>query len=163
MRLAFKFVIVFFLTIGLLIPILAIRGTISEREQYRSDAIANVAATHAGKQAVLGPVLVVPYVELVEQEEVGPQGSRKVLREQKGQWTYFPDTLRVDGTLAPNTRKRGLYRVPVYELTMHARATIRARIPVDGAHPRRIGQPYLAVGVSDVRGFVGTPPSERAP
>lgn len=157
MRLALKFVIVFFLTIGLLIPILAIRGTIAEREHYRAEAIANVAATHAGKQAVLGPVLVVPYVELVEQQEVGPQGSRKVLREQTGAWTFFPSTLQVDGALAPNTRKRGLYRVPVYELTMHSRAAIQARIPADGVHPRRIGRPYVAVGVSDVRGFVGTP------
>ena len=157
MRLALKFVIVFFLMLGLMIPIIAIHGTIAEREEYRAAAIANVAATHAGKQAVLGPVLVVPYVEMVEQEEVGAQGTRKVLRERAGTWTFFPDTLQIDGTLAPGTRKRGLYRVPVYELTMHARAAIKARIPADAAHPRKIGRPYIALGVSDVRGFVGTP------
>jgi inner membrane protein len=157
MRLALKFVIVFFLMLGLMIPIIAIHGTIAEREEYRAAAIANVAATSAGKQAVLGPVLVVPYVEMVEQEEVGAQGSRKVLRERAGTWTFFPESLQIDGTLAPGTRKRGLYRVPVYELTMHARAAINARIPADTTHPRKIGRPYIALGVSDVRGFVGTP------
>ncbi|MUV14171.1 cell envelope integrity protein CreD [Noviluteimonas gilva] len=157
MRFAFKAVVVFFLTLGLLIPLLLIRGTIQEREVYRAEAVANVAATSAGKQAVLGPVLVVPYTELVEQDEVTPQGVRKVLKEQAGKWTFFPDTLVVDGTMKPDTRKRGLYRVPVYELDMHAVAAIRAQIPVDGARPRRIGRPFLSVGASDVRGFVGTP------
>ncbi len=157
MRFAFKAVIVFFLTLGLLIPLMLIHGTIQEREAYREQAIANVAATSAGKQAVLGPVLVVPYVELVEQDEVTPQGTRKVLREQAGKWTFFPETLAIDGTMKPDTRRRGLYRVPVYELDMHAVAAIRAQIPADGVRPRRIGRPFLSVGASDVRGFVGTP------
>ena len=157
MRFAFKAVVVFFLTLGLLIPLMLIHGTIEEREAYRAQAVANVAATSAGKQALLGPVLVVPYVELVEQDEVTPQGTRKVLREQAGKWTFFPETLSIDGTMKPDTRKRGLYRVPVYELDMHAVAAIRAQIPADGARPRRIGRPFLSVGASDVRGFVGTP------
>ncbi|MGO4551888.1 cell envelope integrity protein CreD [Lysobacter sp. 2RAF19] len=157
MRFAFKAVVVFFLTLGLLIPLMLIHRTIEEREAYRAEAVANVAATSAGRQAVLGPVLVVPYVELVEQDEVTPQGTRKVLKEQAGKWTFFPETLVIDGTMKPDTRKRGLYRVPVYELGMHAVAAIRAQIPADGVHPRRIGRPYLSVGASDVRGFVGTP------
>lgn len=157
MRLAFKSVVVFFLMLLLLIPLMLIRGTISEREAYRAQAVANVAATSAGKQALLGPVLVVPYTELVEEDEVTPQGTRKVLKERAGAWTFFPETLSMDGTMKPDTRKRGLYRVPVYELDVHAIAAIRAQIPADGARPRRIGRPFLSVGASDVRGFVGTP------
>ena len=157
MRLAFKFAIVFLLTLGLIIPLTFIHATIQEREAYRAQAVENVAATSAGKQALLGPVLVVPYVEQVEEEEAGPQGIRKVLRDKAGAWTFFPEQLVVDGTMKPDTRKRGLYRVPVYELDLHSTAAIRAVIPVDGPRPRRIGRPYLSVGASDVRGFVGTP------
>jgi len=157
MRLAFKFVVVVFLMFGLLIPLMLIHATISEREEYQRAATEDVASSYAGKQALVGPVLVVPYVEQVEEEEAGPQGVRKVLRDRAGQWTFFPETLSIDGTMKPDTRKRGLYSVPVYEMAMQARATIRARIPVDGDRPRKIGMPFLSVGVADARGFVGTP------
>jgi inner membrane protein len=157
MRLAFKFVVVVFLMLALLIPLLLIRGTITEREMYQHQATQDVARSYAGAQAFVGPVLVVPYTEEVEEEEAGPAGVRKVLRERTSTWVFFPDTLQVDGTLVPDTRKRGVYEVPVYEVTMHARGTIRARIPADGVRPRKIGRPWLSVGMTDVRGFVGTP------
>ena len=76
MRLAFKFVVVVFLMFGLLIPLMLIHATISEREEYQRAATEDVASSYAGKQALVGPVLVVPYVEQVEEEEAGPQGVR---------------------------------------------------------------------------------------
>ena len=112
MRLFFKIAIVFFLTLAILIPLMLVHGTITERASYRQTAIQDVAGSYAGEQAITGPVLVVPYVETFEREETGPQGVRKVLRERKSQWTYFPDALSIDGTLAPDTRTHGLYRVP---------------------------------------------------
>ena len=157
MRLAFKFVVVVFLMLGLLIPLMFIHATIAERQEYQRQATQDVASSSAGQQALVGPVLVVPYVEQVEEEEAGPQGVRKVIRNRAGQWTFFPETLSIDGTMTPHTLKRGLYSVPVYEMAMNARATIRAHIPVDGERPRKIGIPYLSVGVADSRGFVGTP------
>ena len=120
MRFAFKAVVVFFLTLGLLIPLMLIRGTIQEREAYRAQAVANVAATSAGKQAVLGPVLVVPYVELVEQDEVTPQGIAQGVARAGGQVDVLSRNAGGRRTMKPDTRKRGLYRVPVYELR-HAR------------------------------------------
>jgi inner membrane protein len=157
MRLAFKFVVVVFLMLALLIPLLLIRGVITDREVNRRVATEMVTDSYADKQVLVGPVLVVPYVEQVEVEEAGPQGVRKVLQEREGQWTFFPDALTIDGRMVPDVRERGLYRIPVYELALQSRATVRARIPADGARPRRIGQPWLSVGVSDVRGFAGTP------
>ena len=159
MRLFFKIAIVFFLTLAILIPLMLVHGTITERASYRQTAIQDVAGSYAGEQAITGPVLVVPYVETFEREETGPQGVRKVLRERKSQWTYFPDALSIDGTLVPDTRTRGLYRVPVYELGLRAHATLRAVIPSDAdtIRPRRIGQPYLSIGLQDARGLVGSP------
>jgi inner membrane protein len=156
MRLAFKFVVVVLLMLGLLVPLTLIRGVIADREMNRRVAVETVAGSYAGRQSVLGPVLVVPYVEQVEVEEAGPNGPRKVMQEREGQWTFFPDTLAVDGRMVPDVRELGLYRIPVYELQMQSRATLRAQDPADGATPRRIGQPWLSVGVSDVRGFTGT-------
>jgi inner membrane protein len=156
MRLAFKFFVVVLLMLGLLVPLSLIRGVIADRQANRLVALETVAGSYAGRQSVLGPVLVVPYVEQVEVEEDGPNGVRKVMHDREGQWTFFPDTLAVDGRMVPDVRELGLYRIPVYELQMQSRATLRAQIPADGARPRRIGQPWLSVGVSDVRGFTGT-------
>jgi inner membrane protein len=137
-----------------------VRGTIEERQAYRNEAVESIARSYAGAQSILGPVLVVPYVETVEEEKTAPNGDvRKVLVERKGTWTFFPETLAMEATLKPDTRKRGLHEVRVYELATHAVAHLRAGIPADAdpARPRRIGQPTLGLIVADVRGLVGTP------
>jgi inner membrane protein len=159
MRLFFKLAIVFGLTVLILIPLAMVREVIAERQVYRQQAIETIARSAAGAQSFVGPVLVVPYVETVEVEEAGPMGVRKVLRDQPGQWTFFPATLSVTGKLRPETRNLGLHRVRVYDWRGHAAAQVRATIPVDAdpARPRRIGRPYLAYGIADVRGLRGSP------
>ena len=162
MRLLLKMLFVFGMTIAIMIPLMLIRGTISERQSYRAQAIDNIARSSAGAQAFSGPVLVVPYTELVEVEEKNDMGEviRKVKREgPSGRWTFFPDRLDVQGRLVPNTRRLGLHEVRVYELQAIARAGFDARIPANENPelPRRIGQPWLSYGIADVRGLGGTP------
>src|SRR5688572_15762111 len=162
MRLLLKLMFVFGMTIAIMIPLLLIRGTISERQAYRAQAVDNIARSSAGAQAFAGPVLVVPYTEIVEVEEKNDKGEviRKVKRDgAAGRWYFFPDRLDVQGKLIPNTRRLGLHEVRVYELQALAQAGFTARIPADenAELPRRIGQPWLSYGVADVRGLAGTP------
>ena len=162
MRLLLKMMFVFGMTIAIMIPLMLIRGTISERQYYRTQAVANIARSSAGAQAFSGPVLVVPYVETVEVEEKNDKGEviRKVKRDgASGNWTFFPDRLDVQGKLVPDTRRLGLHEVRVYELQALARAGFDARIPADADPelPRRIGRPWLSYGIADVRGLAGTP------
>ncbi len=162
MRLLAKLLFVFAMTIAIAIPLLLIRGTISERQHYRNQPVANIARSSAGAQAFSGPVLVVPYTEQVEVEEKNDKGEvvRKVIRDgESGHWTFFPERLDVSGKLLPNTRRLGLHEVRVYELQTLARAGFDAQIPADEnpALPRKIGQPWLGYGIADVRGLAGTP------
>lgn len=162
MRLLLKLMFVFGMTIAIMIPLLLIRGTISERQAYRAQAVDNIARSSAGAQAFSGPVLVVPYTEIVEVEEKNDKGEviRKVKRDgESGRWTFFPERLDVQGKLIPNTRRLGLHEVRVYELQALARAGFDVRIPADENPelPRRIGQPWLGYGIADVRGLAGTP------
>jgi len=161
MRLLLKLMFVFGMTVAIMIPLMLIRGTISERQYYRTQAIANIARSSAGAQAFSGPVLVVPYVETVEVEEKNDKGEviRKVKRDgASGRWTFFPDRLDVQGRLIPNTRRLGLHEVRVYELQALAVAGFNMRIPADENPelPRRIGRPWLSYGIADVRGLAGT-------
>src|SRR5688572_16633701 len=160
MRLAFKMLLVLGMTLAILVPLMMIRGTIEERQAYRVQAVDSIARSYAGAQAFVGPVLVVPYVDTVEVDEKDAQGVvRKVLREQDGHWTFFPETLDVGGELKPGTRRRGLHEVRVYEWQGHAAARFDVVVPVDAdaSRPRRVERPWLAYGIADVRGLVGSP------
>ena len=159
MRLGLKIAMVIVLVLAILIPLAMIRGTISERQQYRQQAVDEVTRSYAGEQGLAGPVLVVPYREQAEVEERDAQGIlRKQLREVDREWRFFPSTMRVNGRVLPSIRKRGLHQVRVYEWQGSIEATFDVRLPdADPAHPRKLGVPWLNIGIADVRGLVGAP------
>jgi inner membrane protein len=162
MRLSVKMLLVILMTIAIMVPLTMIRGTIGERQRYRAQAIENIARSFAGAQAISGPVLVVPYVETIEVEEKNDKGEvvRTVKRDgASGCWTFFPDSLDIDGKVIPSTRRLGLHEVRVYELQAISNARLRARLPADENPelPRKIGRPWLSYGIADVRGLAGTP------
>ena len=159
MRLAFKAVVVVVLTLAILIPLQMVRGVIQDRQQYREAAVRDVAASYGGRQVLAGPVLVVPYEERVVETSKDDDGRvRETVRRRQGQWTFFPDSLAVDGVLKPDTRRRGLHQVRVYEWDGNALARFDAAIPepADGVQ-RSIGQPWLSLGIADVGGLRGSP------
>ena len=57
-----KVLLIGFLILLLQIPIAKIRGIIKEREQTRQDAVSEVTAKWGSSQSLIGPVVVVPYV-----------------------------------------------------------------------------------------------------
>jgi inner membrane protein len=158
LKLLLRFVVVAGLALLLLVPLMLIRSTINDRERYRDEAIERVAQSRAGAQSVIGPVRVLPWtqqrlVEVVDRSD----GTRKSeMQTERGYELQMPARLRVQGEMRPDERRIGLFRVPVY--SWHAR--LQAEFDdldyraVDG---RSYGQPYLALGIADVRGLVGTP------
>jgi inner membrane protein len=160
MRHAFKALMVFGLTIALLIALSMIRGTVQDRQRYRSEAVEEVARSTAGAQSLEGPVLFVPFSDRVATMQVDAKGvSRPVEQVKSGTWVFFPQSLEVQGTVRSVPRMRGLHEVRVFELDSTQRATFRVRIPRDDdpATPRTIGTPKLGVGIRDARGLVGVP------
>ena len=156
MRLWLKILMVAAMTIAILVPLSMIGGVIQERQARRAEAVANIAASYGGRQLVSGPVLVVPYSEEVREQAADALGvMRTTVRRRTRHWTFFPETLRVDGVLAPEVRRRGLHEVRVYQWQGTVQAKFDARIPDDapeGAN-RIIGEPWLAFGIADVRGL----------
>lgn len=159
MRLAFKMAMVAVLTLAILVPLQLVRSVIQDRQQYREQAVRDVAAGFGGRQVLAGPVLVVPYEERVIDTVNGEDGSvRQVVRRKSGQWTFFPESLSVDGELKPDLRRRGLHQVRVYEWNGNALARFDVAVPADAdGVQRRIGQPWLSIGIADVGGLDGAP------
>lgn len=158
-RFALRAAIMAALAVAILVALLSIRGVVHDRQQYRRDAVAAVSASHAGAQQLAGPVLVVPWEQVEEIRTTAADGRVQVSeRRRSGRWTYFPDTLAVDGELLPATRKLGLHQVPVYEFQATVAAAFHAAFPAPEAGVvRSIGQPWLAYGIADVRGLSGVP------
>lgn len=151
-----------FLTVGglvllLLIPLMMIRGVIQDRELYRAQAEHRVSQSMAGPQQVVGPLRVVPWREERVVNAVNENGKPEVRRDVKeGYLVQMPTSLVVDGRLQPGERRIGLYTVNVYEWKAAMKADF-APLQVPAADGRSYGQPYVVVGMADVRGLVGTP------
>lgn len=159
MRIGFKMVLVAVMTLVILVPLAMVHGVITERQSYRRQAVADVVRAYAGAQAVMGPVLSVPYSELVDVEETGRDGVVRTVRKRSNfQWTFFPVRMSATGPLVPTTRRRGLYEVRLYEWKGAVMADFDVRIPEEVAGAERvIGRPVLGYSISDVRGLHGVP------
>ncbi|TKS54361.1 cell envelope integrity protein CreD [Luteimonas yindakuii] len=157
MKLVLRFAVIGALVLALLVPLAMIRGVVHEREQYRAQAVERVAQGRAGEQRLVGPLRVVPWTERREVAERAADGSQRlVTREVNGHLLQAPVRLDVQGTLQPAERRVGLFRIPVYGWQAQAVASFT---PLDypAVDGRAYGQPYLAIGIADVRGLVGAP------
>lgn len=160
MRLWIKVAMVAVMTLAILIPLAMVRDVINERQQYRDEAVASIAADIGRAQVLAGPVLIVPYTETItRQVQDANGGTRRVSERVEGRWNFFPEQLKVVGDLSPDIRKRGLHAVRIYEWKGDLRASFDVRVPDDApaGSERIIGQPFLSWGISDVRGLRGTP------
>lgn len=159
MKLWLKIAMVAAMTLAILVPLMMIFGVIQERQRYRDEAVADIAANIGQAQTLAGPVLVVPYTETLLRQVRDANGSlREMTETRQGRWRVFPKTLGVDGVLSASVRKRGLHKVRVYEWKGDVAAAFDARLPADGAGSTRvIGQPFVSWSITDVRGLRGTP------
>ncbi len=158
--LLFKAIVIGMLMLAILIPLEMIRGTIAERQGYRQQAIASVAESYAGAQTLAGPVVVVPYrVDIPYTEEDNKGVSHTKIRSEERQWQFYPQQLRLDGSVAPWIRKRGIHEVLVYELNAKLEGHFDINLPATVADGTvgEIGQSFVSFGIDDVRGLVESP------
>ncbi|MEZ5701469.1 MAG: cell envelope integrity protein CreD [Burkholderiaceae bacterium] len=160
-----KTLIIGFLMLLLTIPLEMVSGVIRERSMNRTQATNEVARAHAGAQTLSGPVLHVPYTETFKRTVVvdvdkGTQREDTVVVSRV--LTVFPLQTDTRSRLVTDTRKRGIFPVTVY--TSHHETAGRFVWP--GVTPKetggqiKLGQPYVMMGVSDLRGLQSPPQLE---
>ncbi|MCZ8111556.1 MAG: cell envelope integrity protein CreD [Betaproteobacteria bacterium] len=151
------------LTAVLLVALAAVRGIVNERSSYRQQALAEVAAAHAGPQTVVGPVLWWPYTETLvrtvkDDTEAGPRQRQELVTEEHALLVY-PAALKVRSQLVPEQRQRGIFPVTVY-VSQHQASGEFVLTEPQPARPGgqvKMGRPLLLMGVSDARGLLGAP------
>lgn len=159
LKLLLRFITVGGLVLLLLIPLMMIRGTIYERKSYRVEATERIAKSTAGEQRLLAPLRVVPWTDTQEVEYTDSLGvARKRIDTNTGTLLQTPATLGIQGEMVPDVRKLGLFEVRVYSWRGRLEASFDPQLPQPAPKwTRQYGTPYLLLGVSDVRGLVGTP------
>jgi inner membrane protein len=153
LKLLVRFVIIGGLIVLLLIPLFMIRGVITDRKHYRDQAVSTVAQSSAGEQHFIGPVRYLPWTREYNVMESDTEGeSRLVRKKESGAVAQYPAKLRVEGGLTPQQRQIGLFKVPVYTWKAQLQAEFE---PFNYAGTADVvyGAPYLAIGMSDVRGL----------
>ncbi|HZX26292.1 MAG TPA: cell envelope integrity protein CreD [Telluria sp.] len=162
----FKIAIIFAVMAGIGIALAMVQGTVSERAAFHDQAVQSIAADSVGAQAVAGPVLVLPYVEEYDEriDTDTPAGKKSSVehRSVERRQFVFPDLLKAAGTLDTDQRYRGLHRVLVFsgaygfrgEFVLPGTAAIAPR-HADGRI--RLGRPFVALSIGDVRGIRNAP------
>ena len=148
----------------LCIPLAQIESLIRERNRTQASAVAELAETHVGPQTLVGPVLVVPYVErwqAAERNELGQQIGLSPRQAERFQ-LFFPQQMDLKGELLPEERYRGIFTVPFYRLKGQMDGRFAPVMPAD--LPQQVKgstievlTPVLAMAVRDLRGLEGPP------
>jgi inner membrane protein len=104
----FKVAAIAFLALMLLIPVSMIDSLVMERKTRQLEALEEVSAKWGFEQQVVGPILAVPYYTFdLNKDRERINMARKLVY-------LLPEQLDISGTINPEIRYRGLFKVPVY-------------------------------------------------
>jgi len=137
------------LVLLLLIPTYSVKSLIEEREARQKEAIAEVSQKWAGKQSIVGPVLVIPYW----QTNTDTANKKTIVKHT----AYFlPDNLTIQSDVVPEEKHRGIYKVMLY--TTHINMTgsfgdIRMEALKIPAENILWNEAYLQLGITDTKGL----------
>lgn len=149
----FKLFAIGILALLLLIPTAMIENLVRDRENTRFDAVNEVSSKWGYAQTLTGPFLSIPYTRYTVSETTS--GS-KIVTENRERLHILPEKLAITGTLNPQTRKRGIYEIPVYttdvrfngEFVLPDLSTLD--VPVSDLE---FDKAELVLGVTDLRGI----------
>lgn len=149
------------LTLALLLPLAMVENQIQGRNQRQREVRENVAASAAGRQQLIGPLLVLSYTERV-MREVKNEGSGRLEKEwvnTSSEQVFVPKDLEITGTAGVEERHRGLYKAQLY----HWNANLAGRFMVpkgfglEAHQVVNLRELRLELGLSDLRGIGNRP------
>lgn len=149
---AFKFALIGFLILLLLIPLALVSGLVSEREGRAASVRNDIARVWGGVQQISGPALVVPYTINVETF----QGDKRVVQVHERRAIFLPEDLEIAAETQSKILSRSIYDVNVYT----ARVALKGRFKapdmsevVTAPNEIRWRDALLILGLSDVSGL----------
>lgn len=139
------------LALLLFIPISRIGHLVGERQGRAAGAAEEISSKWGDRQSVVGPALVIPFVQ--RSGSVSPAGEQ-VVTERSGSAVFLPKQMVASGVLDSQTRRRGIFSVPVYRLDLTVEGQFAApdfaALGLDPAGAQW-DRAHLVVAIADVR------------
>lgn len=141
-----------FLLLFSMIPVAFIRELVRERQGLQNQASEDISQKWAGAQTVSGPILTLPYKQLVVVEHDKKKTTETVVK----RLHLLPSQLAVNGQMEPKSLYRGIYEMMVYTAHLKVQGSFEpsqfSQLPVN---PKDIlwDKAYLSVGLNDLRGI----------
>ncbi|TWC54885.1 inner membrane protein [Pseudomonas sp. SJZ080] len=142
----------------LLIPLLMINGVIQDRQQLRDGVLEDIARSSSYSQRLSGPLMVVPYRKVVRTWKLNEKTNERYqeVGEERGRLYFLPERFELDGQVQTELRSRGIYEARLFHadnrISGHFSVPAQLGIKEDFAD-YQFDQPFLAVGISDIRGI----------
>ncbi len=134
---------IFIITLILLIPASLIKGLVNERQNTKSEAVAEVGDKWGTNQIITGPILSIPY------KTNHSNSFTNYLH-------VLPESLNVNGKIIPETLNRGIFEVAVYD----SQSTLSGQFQLPDLKKLEIqpedlilDQARLNLGISDMKGI----------
>ena len=138
-----------FLILLMLIPTAFIHNLVNERQQRQSEVISEISNKWATSQTIVGPALLIPYMEYSKDKE-----GRVV--ENKRTAYLMPEQLIVNGKLFPEIRNRSIYDVVLYRsmLDLSGQFNTESLKSLQIANDNIVwNEARLVLGIDDARGL----------
>lgn len=146
---SFKIFSVGFLALLMLIPTGMIQDLIRERQLRQQEAIREINSKWALSQTITGPIITIPYWELVIDEE---DNTRKVKRHAH----FLPSALSIDGKVNSEKRSRGIYESVMYSTDLVLKGAFQfpdfSQLKIKEENVIW-NEALILMGVSDLRGI----------
>jgi inner membrane protein len=146
--------------VGILLAVFLfqIQHVISERQDYRDQAVQSVSESVAGAQTLIGPFVAVHCTESWPAQVKDEQGTRSVTKQLERVFTVMPSTLHTSANVQVEPRSRSIYSAQV----LGTKALLKAQFLL-GNPPKpsalndnarlQCGQPTLMLALGDPRGI----------
>ena len=143
-----KLISIGFLILVLLIPGVMIQSLITERQSLSLDTQKEISSQWGADQLITGPILMIPYskAEMIDGKQTITKDVAYVL----------PESLKIDGLVNPEIRKRGIYSKAVYNARINLKGSfIYPDLSKLGIDESSLLQDEVAVliGIPDMRGI----------
>lgn len=132
----------------LLIPAEMIKNIIKEREERRNEVIAEINSKWGYQQIIKGPVITIPYLRFYK------SGNEEL--SMKEYFHILPEALNVTGSIDPEIRYRGMYKVVAYHaLTEFSGSFSAPDLQKYGiSHDNLLlNEAFISIGISDMKGI----------
>ncbi|MCI5055158.1 MAG: cell envelope integrity protein CreD [Flavobacteriales bacterium] len=145
--------VILILILLLLIPTSMVTDLIRERKSRKYEAQREVSEKWGGSQIVTGPIVTIPYKRSYMETDIN---GHKKISYTKELAHFLPEELNIDGSLSPEIRHRGIYKVAVYASTLNISGKFETFDFDDfKVSPYDVywDEAYVSLGISDMKGI----------